>query len=288
MAAAQPSTSLLEGIHPRIGFGTAPITLEDRPSWERAIDVVSAAVEAGVGLVDTADAYCIDSIREHGYGERLVAEVLGRFGGAAPVLVATKVGRWRPGDGSWQFRCRPREIRSACERSLRNLGVDTIDLLQLHRPDPAIPLEESVGELRRLQEEGKIRHIGLSNVDSNQLGRAAATAPIASVQNALSIVDRPDPELIGLCERLGMVFLAHSPFGGPGRARSIKRHLAIRKTAKRLNADPYQVAIAGLLRLSPAIIPIPGTTRPHRIAEHVAAAHLDIEDEGAWGSLEGL
>lgn len=279
-------TKLLpEAIHAKVGLGTAPLAIEGRPNRHQAVKVIEAAIESEVGLIDTADAYCIDSGREHGYGERLVAEALRSGSDRKGIVVASKVGEWRPGDGSWQLRGHPSYLREACERSLKNLEVETIDLLQLHRPDPEVPIEESVGELHRLQQEGKVKHIGVSNVTASELQRALATAPIASVQNRLSVVDHFDPKVVELCEDHGLVLMAHSPFGGPGRANHIGRHSGLRKVAKTLGANPFQVAIAWMLRLSPTVLPIPGTTKPHRVGENMRAVELDLMNEEVWEPL---
>lgn len=277
--------ALREVLRTRVGLGTAPLAIEGRPSASQASDVIAAALEAGVCLIDTADAYCIDSRREHGYGERLVAAALRTASDRKGVVVASKIGEWRPGDGSWRRRGHPRYLRTACERSLRNLGVETIDLLQLHRPDPAVPVEESVGELHNLRQEGKVQHIGVSNVTASELRRSLATAPIASVQNRLSVIDYFDRKVLELCEDHGLVLMGHSPFGGPGRARSIGRHPGLLRAAGRLGADPYQVAIAWLLRLSPVVVPIPGTTSPHRVRNNTRAAELHLGDDEVWRSV---
>ncbi len=276
---------LLEELPARVGFGTAPLSIEGRPAADRALDVIVASVGAGIRLIDTADAYCVDSYREHGYGERLVAAALRRVEDRSSVLVASKVGGWRPGDGRWQHRGHPKYLKTACERSLRNLAVDEIDLLQLHRPDPVVPLEESVGELRRLMEEGKVLRIGLSNVTASELERALPIAPIASVQNPLSVVGPFDKKVVRLCEENRLALLAHSPFGGPGRARSLGWHRGLRRVAKRLEATSYQVANAWLLRQSSIIITIPGTTSIHRARENARAAGLALGNDEAWEEL---
>lgn len=248
--------------------------------------MIVTSVEAGIRLIDTADAYCVDSYREHGYGERLVAASLRRVGNRSGVVVASKVGGWRPGDGSWRHRGRPEYLRTACERSLSNLEVDEIDLLQLHRPDQVIPLEESVGELHRLMEEGKVCRIGVSNVTVSELELAVSVAPISSVQNPLSVIGPFDRKVVELCEEYGLALLAHSPFGGPGRARSLGWHPGLRRVAERLDATPYQVANAWLLRQSSVVVTIPGTTSLHRTRENARAADLAVGNDEAWQDLK--
>ncbi|MEV4896114.1 aldo/keto reductase, partial [Nonomuraea sp. NPDC055795] len=197
-----------------VGFGAMPLSVEGRPEEARALATVHAALDAGVTLIDTADSYHWHA-DETGHNERLLARALAAYG-PADVLVATKGGRGRPGDGSWTVDGDPRHLRRACEASLRRLGVEAIGLYQLHKPDPAVPFAESVGALRDLLDEGKIRMAGISNVDTGQIRQAAAIlgGRLASVQNRFSPAA---PEGIGelrLCAELGIAFLPWSPLGG--------------------------------------------------------------------------
>jgi aryl-alcohol dehydrogenase-like predicted oxidoreductase len=257
-----------------IGFGAARIAIEGRPPWGTSVEVVKSAVAAGMTLIDTADAYCLESSTEHGYGERLVTAGLRNTSGDE-VVVATKGGEIRKG-GLWKLVGRPEHLRSACEASLRRLETDTIDLYQLHRPDPAVPLEESLGAMAELRERGLIREMGVCNVTLGELERALAVAPVVAVQNPLS-VGRADQDLIiSLCEREGIAFLAHSPFGGPGGAARIGSDRRLAAAAGAQGVSPYDIALAALLARSPAIIPIPGTANPARPAQHAKASLLTL------------
>ena len=262
-----------------VGLGTAPVSIEGRPDWDTGVRVVVAAVEAGMTLIDTADAYCLSSAREHGYGERLVAEALDRLGSAArDVVVATKGGEMRD-RGAWRLIGSPENLRSACEASLRALGVDAIDLYQLHRPDPAVPLEESLGAMVQLREDGLVRELGVCNVTEDELAVAMGVAPLISVQNPLQFDSSTQDRIIETCERSGLSFLAHSPFGGPGRARRLADDSRLAGPAATMGAAPHDVALAALLSRSPAVIPIPGTASPRRPAHHASAAGIRLTPE---------
>jgi aryl-alcohol dehydrogenase-like predicted oxidoreductase len=252
------------------------VSIEGRPDWEEGIAVIEAALEAGACVVDTADAYCIASPREHGYGERLVGEALRRRRGAYRPLVATKGGEWRPGDGSWQLDGRPDHLRSSCDASLRRLRVDVIDLYQLHRPDPAVPLTESMGALADLREAGKIKEIGICNVTLAELDEALAAAPIAAVQNPMWFGGPRQDDVLGRCEQLGLTFLAHSPLGGPAGLGRIGSRSVLEEVAARNETTAHVVALAWLVARSPMVVPIPGTTRPERAVGNVAAARLTL------------
>ena len=259
-----------------IGFGAARVSIEGRPDWETGLRVVMAAVEAGMTFIDTADAYCLSSAREHGYGERLVASALARLGSAADaVIVATKGGEIREG-GAWKLNGQPDHLRSACKASLRAMGVDQIDLYQLHRPDPAVPLAESLGALTELQDEGLVREIGVCNVTEGELRAACDIGRIVSVQNPLAFDTKGQERILDFCERQGLAFLAHSPFGGPRRAARIRSDDRISALASSTSATSHQVALAALLARSEVVIPIPGTTRPERPRNHASAAAVEL------------
>lgn len=263
-------------VHP-IGFGAARVSIEGRPSREQGVRVVMAAVTAGATLVDTADAYCVDSSREHGYGERLVADALSRLGSAADhVVVATKGGEVRPGDGSWRLRGHPDHLRSACESSLRTLGVEVIDLYQLHRPDPAVPLEDSLGAMSELQEAGLVRELGVCNVTASELEVALGAVRLVSVQNPYWLGASGQDRIIDRCREADIAFIAHSPFGGPGGAARLDRDTRLAGVAKRRGVAAHTVALAWLLERSPGIIPIPGTTDPTRPGDNAAAAGFSL------------
>ncbi|MCB9569041.1 MAG: aldo/keto reductase [Myxococcales bacterium] len=259
-----------------IGLGCMPLSLEGRPSKREAIRVLHAAFEAGVSLVDTADVYCIDD-NDTGHNERLIAAALAKWPGRAKITVATKGGLVRPG-GAWICRGNPRHLRAACEASLKALGVDAITLYQLHAPDDDVPLEESVGALADLRREGKIQHIGLSNVGLAELRRARAMAPIVSVQNRLSIFDRQDLRsgLVDACAAEGLAYLAYGPVGGmKGKVRTAQDGL-LRELAEARGVSTFRIALAWLLERSPSIIPIPGATRAASIVDSAAAADLEL------------
>jgi aryl-alcohol dehydrogenase-like predicted oxidoreductase len=260
-----------------IGLGAMPLSLEGRPSEADAIRTVHAALDAGVTLVDTADAYAPDE-SEVGHNERLVAKVLrGRRDG---VVVATKGGHVRRGT-AWDVDGRPAHLRAACEASLRALGTDRIDLYQFHRPDPAVPFAESVGAFRELQDEGKVRWVGLSNVTVAQLEEALAIVDVVAVQNQLSVA-YPHPIAAGeidACTERGIAFLPWSPLGGIGKASSVTAVAAVNDVAAAHGVSPQQTVLAWLLALGPTVVPIPGARRPETIRDSAAAAALELAEE---------
>jgi aryl-alcohol dehydrogenase-like predicted oxidoreductase len=258
-----------------IGLGGMPMSLAGRPPEERSIRTIHAALDAGVNLIDTADAYSVDDT-DVGHNERLIAKALrGRRDG---VLVATKGGHTRPG-GAWELDGRPEHIRAACEASLKALETDRIDLYQYHRPDPTVPYAETIGAFKELQDEGKVRWIGISNANVDQIEEAWSIADVVSVQNQLSL-EYMSPIAKGevaLCEERGIAFLPWSPLGGIPRAdEAAGSHGAVRAAAEAHGVSPQQVALAWLLALSPAIIPIPGASRPESIEDSVRAVELEL------------
>jgi aryl-alcohol dehydrogenase-like predicted oxidoreductase len=261
-----------------IGLGGMPMSLAGHPPVERSIRAIHAALDAGLNLIDTADAYCSDE-HDVGHNERLIAEAIAdRRDG---VIVATKGGHTRPG-GSWALDGSPEHLRSACEASLRALGTDRIDLYQYHRPDPDVPYEESIGAIKELQDEGKVRWIGISNANVEQIGLACSIAEIVAVQNQLSLEYRGPigKGEVAECERRGIAFLPWSPLGGiPNAADAAAGHHPVRAAAEAHGVSPQQVALAWLLALSPCVIPIPGTTRPESILDSIAAAELELTDD---------
>jgi aryl-alcohol dehydrogenase-like predicted oxidoreductase len=260
-----------------IGLGGMPLALSGRPDEAQGIRVIQAAVDAGVTLIDTADAYCIDE-DEVGHNERLIAKALkGRRDG---VVVATKAGHIRPG-GAWELDGRPEHIRAACEASLKALDTDRIDLYQFHRPDPNVPYAESVGTFKELQDEGKVRWIGLSNCTVDQLEEALGIAEIVSVQNQLSLdFTSPLPKgEVEACTERGIAFLPWSPLGGIGKSDSTGKHDPVRAAAEAHDVSPQQVALAWLLAQGPTVIPIPGASRPESISDSVHAAELELSDD---------
>ena len=251
-----------------IGLGAMPMSLRGRPPEEQSIRTIHAALDAGVNLIDTADAYCVDE-SDVGHNERLIAKALrGRRDG---VLVATKGGHTRPG-GAWELDGRPEYIKAACERSLRALETDRIDLYQYHRPDPTVPYEETVRAFKELHDEGKIRWVGISNANVEQIELTRSMVDLVSVQNQLSL-EYTDPIGKGeveLCDEHGITFIPWSPMKGVSRAQAI---------ADERGVSPHQVALAWLLSLSPVVIPIPGASRPESILDSVKAAELELTAE---------
>jgi aryl-alcohol dehydrogenase-like predicted oxidoreductase len=261
-----------------IGLGGMPMSLAGHPPEERSIRAIHAALDAGVNVIDTADAYCTDE-HDVGHNERLIAQALrGRRDG---VIVATKGGHTRPG-GAWALDGSPAHLRSACEASLRALETDRIDLYQYHRPDPTVPYEESIGAIKELQDEGKVRWVGISNANVEQIELACSIVDVVSVQNQLSLEYRSPigKGEVEECERRGIAFLPWSPLGGiPKAADAAGQHGAVTAAARAHDVSPQQVALAWLLSLSPCVIPIPGTTRPESILDSVAAAELELSDD---------
>ncbi|RVX46626.1 aryl-alcohol dehydrogenase-like predicted oxidoreductase [Nonomuraea polychroma] len=270
-----------------IGLGAMPLSIEGRPDEARAIATVHAALDAGVTLIDTADAYHWHA-GEVGHNELLIARALASYGDdTGEVLVATKGGRGRPGDGSWTVNGDPRHLRRACEASLKRLGVESIGLYQLHKPDPAVPFAESVGALGELHDQGKVRMVGISNVDVPQIRQAQRElgGRLVSVQNRYSPAVRDsDPEL-RLCAELGIAFLPWSPLGGISRSALEAEearpagHPAFHAIAGERNVSPQQVCLAWLLAAGPHVIPIPGASRPASIRDSAAAAGLTLTDQ---------
>src|SRR5262245_36432798 len=249
-----------------------PMSLSTRPPEERSIRTIHAALDAGVNLIDTADAYARDHT-DIGHGERLIAEAL--RGRRDDVIVATKGGHTRNGE-AWELDGRPEHIRAACEASLRALETDRIDLYQFHRPDPHVPYAESVGVFKELQDEGKVRWVGLSNATVDQLEEALGIADVVAVQNQLSL-GYTGPIAKGevkACADRGIAFLAWSPLGGIGSADSASGVDPVADAARAHGVSPQQVALAWLLSLSPTMVPIPGSSRPETITDSLRAAEL--------------
>ena len=262
-----------------IGLGEMPMSLAGRPDEARSIRTIHAALDAGVTLIDTADAYCLDG-SEMGHGERLVARALAAWPGDRDrVLVATKGGHTRPG-GRWEVDGRPEHLRQACEASLRALGVEAIGLYQLHRPDPKVPFAESVGALAELKAAGKVRLVGLSNVSVDQINQARELVEVASVQNEFSPRFRRSEGELAFCAAQGIAFLPWSPLGGIGRGRDLGgRHRAFAEVAEAHGVSPQRVALAWELAKAPVVIPIPGASRPETITDSLGAATLRLSDD---------
>ena len=253
-----------------IGLGGAPIALAaEVPDERSAVRMVHAALDAGVTLLDTADVYSPGLGR--GYSESVFGRAVRTWRpGRDDVLIATKGGKYWGPDGQVRVDGRPEYLIRACEASLRALGTDAIGLYQFHEPDPAVPFEESVGALGDLRVAGKIRQIGISNTGADLIRRALAVTPLASVQNRLSPGHPCGRAEIALCEQEGLAFLAYGPLGGLGSGDRFA------EMAQRYGVSPQRVALAWELSLSPAVIPIPGATRPQTIVDSVQAATLTL------------
>ena len=261
-----------------IGLGEMPLSLADRPDRQQAIRTVHAALDAGVTFIDTADAYCADA-SDFGHGEELLAEALGRR--IRDVLVATKGGHTRGADGDWAIDGSPDYLRKACDASLGRLGVDAIGLYQHHRPDPEVPYEETIGALKELYDAGKIRMAGISNADPDQIRTAQGIlgGALVSVQNQFAPNFRSSEPELRLCAELGLAFLPWSPLGGIGRAGRIAQQADFAAVADAHGVSPQQVCLAWMLAKSPAVVPIPGSSRPETITDSAEAADLRLTDE---------
>jgi aryl-alcohol dehydrogenase-like predicted oxidoreductase len=250
----------------RMGFGamriTGPGIWGDPPDRDRAIATLRRIVELGVNFIDTADSYGPE------VSEPLIAEALYPY--PDDLVIATKGGLIRPGPNRWDADGRPEHLRQACEGSLRRLRLEQIPLYQFHTPDPKVPLAEAVGAIAELKAEGKIRHVGLSNVTEDQFREAKRIVPIVSVQNRFNVTDRKSESIIDLCEQEGMVFLPWAPI------QEVEEKVAVAVAAERLGVTKHQVVLAWLLAHSPAILPIPGTGSPEHAEQNVAAAGIDL------------
>jgi aryl-alcohol dehydrogenase-like predicted oxidoreductase len=261
----------------RLGFGAMRITGRgiwgDPPSREQAIAVLRRVVELGVNFIDTADSYGPE------VSENLIAEALYPY--PEDLVIATKGGLARPGPGRWEPDGRPERLREVCEGSLRRLRLDRIDLYQLHRPDPKVPLAESIGALAELKDEGKIRHIGVSNFTEEQFREAERVTPIVSVQNRYNVTDRSSQAMVDLCEQEQMVFLPWAP------VQQFDRRVAVAAAARARGVTEYQIVLAWLLASSPQMLPIPGTGSVQHAEENVAAAAIELSKEEIDAIREG-
>lgn len=249
----------------RLGFGAMRLT-GYRPAADRtaAIQVARRAVDLGINFIDTADAYGI------GANEELLAEALHPY--ADDLVIATKIGHSRPSPGEWKPVGRPEYLRQAAELSLRRLRVERLDLLQLHRIDPAVPLEDQLGALAQLQSEGKVRHVGLSEVTVEQLQTARRQVDIVSVQNLYNLTDRTHDDVLKYCETEAISFIPWLPIAGGNHATS---HL-LAELAAETGATPAQLSLAWLLHRSLAMIPIPGTSSEEHLIENAKAAEIHL------------
>ncbi|RPF26849.1 aldo/keto reductase [Georgenia muralis] len=265
-----------------IGLGGMPMSIEGRPDEARSIATVHAALDAGITLIDTADSYHRDPT-DVGHNELLIAKALRLAGAsAADVLVATKGGHRRPGDGTWTKQGDAAYLRKACEASLQRLDVEAIGLYQFHRPDPAVPYEESVGAIRDLLDEGKILMAGISNADPDQirLAQEILGGRLVSVQNQFSPSFRSSEPELEQCAEMGIAFLPWSPLGGISRAGELgSTHATFAEVAAERGVSPQQVALAWELAKADVVIPIPGASRPESVLDSVAAVELELTAE---------
>jgi aryl-alcohol dehydrogenase-like predicted oxidoreductase len=265
-----------------IGLGGMPMSIEGRPDEQRSVATIHAALDAGVTLFDTADAYHLHA-NEVGHNESLIARAVAGYGGdTSDVLIATTGGHLRPGDGSWTLNGSPDYLKKACDASLKRLGVEAIGLYQFHRPDPKVPYAESVGAIRDLLDAGKIRFAGVSNADPGQirLANEILGGRLVSVQNEFSPAFRSSEPELELCTDLGITFLPWSPFGGITRSGELgSRFATFADVAKAHGVSPHQVTLAWMLAKSPVLIPIPGSSRPETIRDSVAAVDLKLSTE---------
>jgi aryl-alcohol dehydrogenase-like predicted oxidoreductase len=257
-----------------IGLGGMYMSITGRPDEAQAIRAIHAALDAGVTFLDTADVYCLDDT-EIGHNERLMARAL--RGRTETVVVATKGGLRRP-KGSWTRDGSPEHLTQACEQSLVALGVEAIDLYQLHAPDSKVPFIDSVGAIARLREAGKVRRVGLSNVDAQEIAEAARIVPITSVQNRWNPGHRHPEEdgVIAACEAAGIAFLPYSPFGGASGAKSLGSMKGLAAEAEKRGVSPHRLVLAWMLAKSPVVIPIPGVRRAETAIDSAAAADLEL------------
>ena len=259
----------------RLGFGamriTGPGVWGDPPDVSAAVRLLRRAIHLGVNFIDTADAY----------GPQVSEDLLARALYPYPreLVIATKGGLVRPAPGAWNRDGRPEHLREACEGSLKRLRVDHIDVYQLHAPDPTLPIEESIGELVRLRAQGKIRHIGVSNVTLDQLERCQRLAPIVSVQNRYNFDDRDSEDVLEHCAAHGIAFLPWAPLASGRHATRSEGHRALARVAERRQASVAQVALAWLLQHAAVMLPIPGTASMTHLEENIAAASLQLAVE---------
>lgn len=269
-----------------IGLGGMPLSIEGRPDRDRAVATIHASLDAGVTLIDTADAYHLPGHTdddEVGHNESLIGEALASYAGdTSEVLVATKGGHLRPEPGEWARDGSPAHLRAACEASRQRLGVEAIGLYQFHRPDPAVPYEDSVGALRDLLDAGTIRMAGISNASVDQIRQAQEIlgGRLVSVQNQYSPAFLSSRAELDLCHELGIAFLPWSPLGGISKASELGSSFApFQQVADAHGVSPQRVTLAWMLQTSPVVVPIPGSSRPETAQDSAAAPDLELSAE---------
>jgi aryl-alcohol dehydrogenase-like predicted oxidoreductase len=262
-----------------VGFGGMPLSIQGRPPEEKGKRALHAAIDAGMNFIDTADAYCL-SDDDIGQNERLIASALAERADRDRIMVATKGGFRRPG-GAWIRDASPEHLREACENSLRALGVDRIFLYQLHAVDPAVPFEQSVETLARLQREGKILHAGLSNVSVEQIEAARKIIEVVSVQNRLNPFFREALQngVVRHCDEQNIIFIAYSPVGGGRLAKKLPRYLPLQRIAEAHGSTPHAVTIAWVRAQGRSVVPIPGARQIEHAVDSARAADLTLAEE---------
>ncbi len=259
-----------------IGLGAMPLSLEGRPNEAQALEVFNTFVNGGGNFIDTANVYCVDD-SDVGHNEQLVAKALRQFKNANDIFVGSKGGLRRP-KGKWTVDASPAWLRQSCEKSLQDLNCDSIFLYQLHSPDPDIPLTDSVGELSKLQEEGKVQHIGLSNVNVDHIELALSVTKIMSIQNRCNLFERTSFKngVIQFCENKDITFIAHSPVGGHYQHAQRSENALLKKLAVKYDVSTYQIMIAWLLHKSGYIFPIPGASKTSSIKDSMQAVNVEL------------
>jgi aryl-alcohol dehydrogenase-like predicted oxidoreductase len=263
-----------------VGYGGMHLSLEGRPPEPVAIQVVHAALDAGVTLIDTADVYCLSHL-DIGHNERLIAQAVRSWNGPRETItIATKGGMERP-DGRWTVNGRPEHLFRACDRSLKALGVERIDLYQLHTPDPKVPLAESAGALAELVSRGKVRWTGLSNVSVEEIEAAGKVVTVTSVQNRLNPFFREalDEGVVEHCANRGLGFLAYSPIGGGRLNLKLPSHPVLKRIADRRKATPHAIVLAWVLAQGGTVIPIPSARTVAHAVDSARASEIELEEE---------
>ena len=257
-----------------IGFGAMPLSTQGRPPEDAGRAVINAAIDAGMTLIDTADVYCLND-GDLGHNERLIASAIRNRPDRDRIKVATKAGMRRPG-GSWTSDGTPKHIREACEKSLRALGVDQIWLYQFHTPDPSVPFEKSVESFAELQRNGKCKHVGLSNVDVEQIDAACRIVEVQSVQNRLNPYFRESIDVAEECARRKITFLAYSPVGGGRLAKKLDRFPVLKKIASSHNCSLHAVVLAWVRSQGQTVVPIPGARTVEHAVDSAKSASVTL------------
>jgi aryl-alcohol dehydrogenase-like predicted oxidoreductase len=262
-----------------IGLGAMPLSLDGRPDEAQALSVIEAFVDGGGNFIDSANVYCIDDA-DVGHNEKLIVRALSKLQESDNIIVATKGGLRRP-KGTWTVDASPAWLRQSCEKSLRDLDTNSIFLYQLHAPDPDVPLTDSVGELARLKAEGKIHHIGLSNVSVEHIQLALSITDITSVQNRCNLFERTSFEngVVKFCEKNNISFIAHSPVGGHFQHAQRADDVLLKILAEKYDVSTYQIMIAWLLHRSSSIVAIPGASKTSSVMDSLQAINVEFSKE---------